>query len=56
MSYLIDPTNNEPYFSSFVMDETVSVEDLDDCTFRIGDTVRNSSYFSNLEKVSCVPR
>ena len=58
MSYLIDSTNNEPYVSSFVMDQTVSVESLDDCTFKIGDEILNRLDLEekNYTKASCVPR
>ena len=58
MSYLVDDTNNKPYVSSFVMDHTVSVESLDDCTFKIGDEVLNRMDLEqqNFTKASCVPR
>ena len=58
MSYLIDSAKNEPYVSSFVMDETLSVESLDDCTFKIGDEILNKLDLEakNYTKASCVPR
>ena len=58
MSYLIDDTNNKPYVSSFVIDNTVSVESLDDCTFKIGNEVLNRTELEqkNFNKTSCIPR
>jgi len=57
MSYLIDDTNNKPYVSSFVIDNTVSVESLDDCTFKIGNEVLNRTELEqkNFNKTSCIP-